>query len=263
MAAILKRRFPQLLRLSVHLGGILPVVFLVRDALADQLTANPYQEAEQRTGETALILLLFSLACTPLSILFGFTRAVKHRRALGLYAFFYASLHLFIFSVLDYGLDWAIIWETVVEKRFIFVGLAAFLCLLALAVTSFRWWMKRMGKNWTRLHRIVYLAGGLVILHFAWVVKGDVLGLSGSIAKPILYGVILALLLAVRIPPLRRAIVRFRRSIEPRRVRTVPLAPQEPVRVPTPAGDARAGDDLAARRRDKRLIQGSKGTVDR
>jgi len=241
MLELLKRRFPLLLRLSVHLGGILPVVFLVRDTLTDQLTANPYQKAEQRTGETALILLLFSLACTPLSILFGFTRAVKHRRALGLYAFFYASLHLFIFSVLDYGLDWPIIWETVVENRYIFVGLAAFLCLLALAVTSFRWWMKRLGKNWTRLHRIVYLAGGLVILHFAWVVKGDVLGLSGSIAKPILYGVILALLLAVRIPPLRRAIVNFRRSLQPRSARRIIVpAPELPLGK-APVSDTRAG----------------------
>jgi len=213
MSFALNRRFPLLLRMSVHLGGVLPLIFLVRDALTDRLSANPYQMAEQRTGETALIFLLLSLACTPLNILFGFSRAVKHRRALGLYAFFYASLHLFIFSVLDYGLNWKFIWETVVENRYIFVGLAAFLCLLALAVTSFRWWMKRMGKNWTRLHRVVYLAGGLVILHLAWVIKGDVLGLSGGVEKPIIYGAILASLLIVRIPPVRRAIVRFRRQL--------------------------------------------------
>jgi len=221
MITELKRRFPLLLRLAVHLGGILPLVFLVRDALTDNLTVNPYQKAEQRTGETALVLLLFSLACTPLNILFGFSRAVKHRRTLGLYAFFYASLHLFIFSVLDYGLDWEIIWDTVLENRYIFVGLAAFLCLLALAVTSFRWWMKRMGKNWTRLHRVVYLAGGLAILHLAWVIKGDVLGLAGNVGKPILYGTILAVLLVVRIPPIRRTIVQFRREIQHRTAGTI------------------------------------------
>jgi len=110
-------------------------------------------------------------------------------------------------------------------------------------VTSFRWWLKRLGKNWTRLHRIVYLAGGLVILHFAWVVKGDVLGLSGSIMKPVLYGILLALMLVVRIPPLRRAIVNFRRTVQPRRTRTVILAPQESQRVKTPVGNPRAGSE--------------------
>lgn len=200
-----------LLRLAVHLGGLLPLALLVYDGATGGLSANPYQEAEQRTGEAALVLLLFSLACTPASILFGFTRAVKHRRALGLYAFFYAALHLFIYTALDYGLDWSLMWLDLRDKRYILAGLAAFACLLALAVTSFRWWMKRLGKNWTRLHRLVYLAGGLVILHYAWVVKGDVLGLAGSVAKPLAYGLALAFLLAVRVPPLRRAILRLRR----------------------------------------------------
>lgn len=210
----IKHNFP--LRLGVHLGSLLPLFLLAYDALTGGLSVNPYQEAEKRTGETALVLLLFSLACTPVSILLGFSRAVKHRRALGLYAFFYAGLHLFIYTVLDYGLDFALLWQNLLENRYIPVGLAAFACLLALAVTSFRWWMKRMGKNWTRLHRLVYLAGGLVILHYAWVVKGDVLGLAGSVIKPIAYGLALALLLAVRIPPLRRAIIRTRRGWEQR-----------------------------------------------
>jgi len=214
MLAHLKQRFPLLLRVAVHLGSLLPLVLLIINARTGNLTVNPYQKAEQYTGETALILLLLSLACTPLNILFGFSRAVKHRRALGLYAFFYASLHMFIFTVLDYGLDGELLWLAVMENRYVFVGLAAFLCLLALAVTSFKWWMKRMGKNWSRLHRVVYAAGGLVILHYAWVVKGDVLGLTGNVVKPILYGLILALLLAVRIPPLRRAIIQYRRQIQ-------------------------------------------------
>lgn len=211
----LRSRFSIVLQPAVHLGSLLPLALLVRDALTDSLSANPFQEVEQRTGETALILLLFSLACTPLNILFGFSRAVKHRRALGLYAFFYAGLHLFVFTVLDYGFDGQLLLDTVRKNRYILVGLAAFLCLLALAVTSFRWWMKRMGKNWTRLHRIVYLAGGLVIVHYAWVVKGDVLGLSGNILKPLLYGTLLALLLVVRIPPVRRAMIQYRRRFQP------------------------------------------------
>lgn len=209
----IKRHFPLLLRLAVHLGSLAPLAWLILDALTGSLSANPIQEAEQRTGQAALVLLLLSLACTPLNILFGFSRAVRHRRALGLYAFFYAALHLSIFTVLDYGLAWDLLWETALEKRYILVGLAAFASLLVLAITSFRWWMKRMGKNWTRLHRLVYPAGGLVILHYAWVVKGDVLGISGDVLEPILYGAALALLLAVRVPPLRRAILRLRRQV--------------------------------------------------
>jgi len=211
-----KRRFALILRIAVHLGSLLPLILLVVKALTGNLSANPFQEAEQRTGDAALIMLLLSLSSTPLNILFGFSQLVKHRRALGLYAFFYAGLHLFIFTVLDYGLNGQLLLETVQENRYIVVGLAAFLCLLVLAATSFKWWMKRMGKNWTRLHRIVYFTGVLVILHYAWVVKGNVLGLAGNVAKPLLSGLILALLLAVRIPPLRQAIIRFRRQLKQR-----------------------------------------------
>lgn len=211
--AAFHKHFPLLPRLALHLGSLAPLALLMLDALTGSLSANPIQEAEQRTGQAAIVLLLLSLACTPLNILFGFSRAVKHRRALGLYAFFYAGLHLFIFTVLDYGLAWGLLWDTILEKRYIFAGLAAFACLLALAVTSFRWWMKRMGKNWSRLHRLAYLAGGLAVLHYAWVVKGDVLGFSGDVVRPIVYGVVLALLLAARVPPLRRAIVRLRRQV--------------------------------------------------
>lgn len=216
MVKFMKSQHPLLLRLTVHLGSLLPLFLLISDGLAGSLSANPFQETEQRTGETALVLLLLSLTCTPLNILFGFSQAVKHRRALGLYAFFYASLHLFIFTMLDYGLDIPLLVEALQDNRYILVGLAAFLCLLVLAVTSFRWWMKRLGKAWTRLHRIVYLAGGLVILHFAWAVKGDVLGLSGNVANPLLYGALLAVLLSVRIPPVRRSIIQLRRRIQHR-----------------------------------------------
>lgn len=214
----IKHWIPNFLRIAVHLGSVTPLVLLVSDMLMGNLSANPYQEAEQRTGETALVLLLLSLSCTALNILFGFSRAVKHRRALGLYAFLYASVHLFIFVVLDYGFDGKLLIDAVQENSYILVGLAAFLCLVALAITSFRWWMKRLGKNWTRLHRIVYLAAGLVIVHYAWVVKGDLLGLSGNVIKPLLYGSLLALLLVVRIPPIRRAILQLRRQSQHRHV---------------------------------------------
>lgn len=217
MKTIFKRKFPLLLRIATHVGALVPLAILIWDFQNNRLTANPIQAAEQRTGTTALVLLLLSLACTPLNTLFRFSWAIQRRRALGLYAFFYASLHLFIFTVIDYGLDWTTLWLMLSEKRYIIVGLAAFTILIALAATSFKSSMKRMGKNWKRLHRLVYLAGILVIVHFAWVVKGNVTSLSGDVLRPALYGAVLALLLALRIPIVRRAVARARQQMLARR----------------------------------------------
>lgn len=213
MPTRLRRKFPFLLRLATHLGALIPLAILAWDYLTNHLTANPIQAAEQRTGIIALVFLLLSLACTPLNTLFRFSQAIQRRRALGLYAFFYASLHVFIFMVVDYGLDWPTLWQMLVEKRYILAGLGAFVLLIALAVTSFRWWMKRMGKGWKRLHQLVYLAGLLAILHFVWVVKGDLIRLGGDVLRPILYGIVLGLLLSLRIPAIRRGIVYLRQRI--------------------------------------------------
>ncbi len=213
MPKIVQRKFSLVLRIATHIGALLPLLVLVLDFQNHRLTENPIQAAEQRTGTIALVLLLLSLACTPLNTLFRFSWAIQRRRALGLYAFFYASLHLFIFTVVDYGLDWSTLWQMLSEKRYIVVGLAAFTILVALAATSFRRSMKRMGKSWKRLHQLVYLAGALVILHFAWVVKGNVTSLNGDVLRPVLYGAALALLLAMRIPAVRKAIVRARQQI--------------------------------------------------
>jgi methionine sulfoxide reductase heme-binding subunit len=208
----MKRTLSTLLRIAVHAGGILPLLVLAWAYQTNQLTINPIQASEQRTGDLALYFLLLSLACTPLSTLTGFSQITQRRRALGLYAFLYTAIHLFIFTFLDYGLDWSSIWQMVIEKRYIFVGVMAFLALVPLAVTSFGGLMKRMGKNWKRLHRLVYVAGGLVILHFAWVVKGNVLRLNGAIDRPLLFGAIFLLLLILRLPPIRRAISRWRQN---------------------------------------------------
>jgi methionine sulfoxide reductase heme-binding subunit len=213
MVTSLRRKFPILPRVATHLGALIPLAILAWDYQTNQLTANPIQAAEQRTGIMALVLLLLSLACTPLNTLFRFSQAIRLRRALGLYAFFYASLHLFIFTVVDYGLDWPTLWQMLAEKRYIIAGLGTFVILVVLAVTSFRWWMKRMGKGWKRLHQLVYLAGMLAILHFAWVVKGNVIHLGGDVLRPILYCAVLILLLLLRIPAIRRGIVYVRQRI--------------------------------------------------
>ena len=180
------------------------------------LGVNPVQAATQWAGRFALIYLLFSLACMPLNALFGFRQALKVRRALGLYAFMFAAVHLGIFVGLDYVFDWTLLWLDVANKRYVFVGAGAMLILLALAVTSFRWWMKRLGKNWKRLHRLVYLAGMLVVVHYAWAKKGDLFRLQGDILGPLVAGVILLVLLAVRIPALRKAVRAMRSRLKKR-----------------------------------------------
>ena len=197
-------RFPRLTKLQilVHLAGIFPLAWLLFDFFTNNLTVNPIQAVTLRTGKYALIFLILSLACTPLNTVFHFRQALKVRRALGLYAFFYAGLHFLIFIGVDYGFDPVLLKEAIFEKRFALVGFTAFLILLPLAITSTRGWMKRLGKNWFRLHRLVYLAALLVIVHYVWLVKSD-------IRIPILYGFVIIVLLILRIPIIRRFFGKF------------------------------------------------------
>src|SRR5919202_759232 len=171
------------LRVLTHFGAWIPLAVLIWDGVHDRLTVNPIQEISFRTGKIALTLLVLSLACTPVNTLFGFRQVLPLRRPLGLYAFTYACLHLFNFVVVDYGLDAGLIKQAIVEKRYVLVGFAAFLLLTPLAITSTKGWMRRLGKRWKRLHRVVYLAAVLAVIHFYWLVKAD-------IRTPVLYGTI-------------------------------------------------------------------------
>ncbi|HEU4324258.1 MAG TPA: protein-methionine-sulfoxide reductase heme-binding subunit MsrQ [Roseiflexaceae bacterium] len=191
------------IRLAAHAGALVPLAAMVWAFFTGGLSANPIQDLTFRTGEAALVLLVLSLACTPVNRLLGWKPAQALRRPLGLYAFFYAALHLLVFVVLDYGLDWSLILATVAEKRYVIAGFAAFLLLLPLAVTSTKGWQRRLGKRWSLLHRLVYLAAPLAVLHFALLVKAD-------LREPLLFGAALALLLATRLPPVRRALARLR-----------------------------------------------------
>jgi sulfoxide reductase heme-binding subunit YedZ len=196
------------LRLLTHIAALVPLALLLWDYQHDQLTVNPIQEATFRTGKTALVLLVLSLACTPLNTLLGLRQVLPLRRPLGLYAFAYAVMHLLIFVVVDYGLDPQLIWETVVEKRYVLVGFSAFLLLLPLAITSTKGWMRRLGPRWKRLHRLVYLAALLVVVHFVWLVKSD-------IREPLLYGAAVVLLLVLRAPAIRRTLTNLRYRHKP------------------------------------------------
>jgi sulfoxide reductase heme-binding subunit YedZ len=199
-----------MLQLITHVGALVPLAVLVWDGLNDQLTVNPIQEISSRTGKIALILLVLSLACTPLNTLFGLKQLLPLRRLLGLYAFGYSVLHLLNFAVVDYGLDPVLLREVIFEKRYVLVGFAAFLLLAPLAITSTQWFQRRLGKRWKVLHRLVYPAVLLSIVHFVWLVKADV-------REPLMYGAIVVLLLALRLPSVRRTLTTIRQTWTARR----------------------------------------------
>lgn len=199
---------PPILRLTTHIGALTPLAIIIWDYFNNQLTVNPIQEVTLRTGRYALILLILSLACTPLNTAFGWRKVLPLRRTLGLYAFMYAGFHFLIFVGLDYGFDWALIQEAIFEKRYALIGFAAFLILSALAITSTKGWMKRLGKNWKRLHKLVYPAALLVIIHFVWLVKAD-------IRRPLTYGAVVVFLLILRWPAIRKWVGNLRRRDKP------------------------------------------------
>ena len=174
------------------LGGVVPgVVITWRLFRGDYV--NPAEALEHATGFTALWFLLSSLAATPLRRLTGLAAFTRLRKPLGLWAFAYALVHLGCYLVFDQSLLWGEIWYDIRERPYIPVGFAAFLILLSLAVTSPTWAMKRLGgRRWQALHRLVYVAAALGVLHFLWLVKLD-------LRRPILAGVVLVALLAMRL----------------------------------------------------------------
>jgi sulfoxide reductase heme-binding subunit YedZ len=199
-------------RILVHLSAWLPLSWIVWGYFNGNLTVNPIQTAQQRLGRIALVLLLSSLACTPLRLLTGWNRPLAVRRALGVYAFLYAAAHFLVLVGIDYGFHLEFLRKDLAGKPYIWLGAGAFAALLPLAVTSFGWWKRRLGKNWKRLHRLVYFAAPLVVIHFAWARKGSLTTLAGDITLPLVAGLLLVLLLAVRVPPVRRWIVGLRQG---------------------------------------------------
>lgn len=206
----MKRVRISILQIIVHIAGWAPLALLVYDYINDRLTANPIQAIEQRTGVYALTFLLVSLACTPVASIFGWKQLTGRRKALGNYGFLYACFHLTTFFGIDYGLDLVAVWRDVWNKPYIIIGAIAFLLLLPLAITSFTYWMKRLGKNWKRLHKLVYIISPLVILHYLLVVKGDITQLKGNLSQPILYLGIALLLLILRITKVKLALIGLR-----------------------------------------------------
>ena len=188
----------------VYLAAFAPLAVLIIQAIADRLTANPIQAITQRTGQTAVIGLLLTLACTPINTITGWRAVLTVRRALGLWAGFYVLLHFLTFAMLDYGLDLRQIGQAIIEKPFILVGLITLLLLIPLAITSTRSAMRIMGARWKKLHRLNYLTAVLAVMHYLLAAKAD------FAAQPLIYGGILGILMLLRIKPVRQWFIRRR-----------------------------------------------------
>lgn len=187
-----------------HVGSLFPLFLLLWDQLQGNLSINPIDDYTDRTGSTAIILLLLSLAVTPVQTITGWRQVSTIRRALGLYAFGYGLLHMLVFVGLDYGFSLEfILLDGLPTKPYILVGLAALLLMLPLALTSTKAAMKRLGRNWKKLHRLAYAAGILAVVHFIWVKKLP-------FGEPTIYAFILALLLVARIPAVRAWLAKLR-----------------------------------------------------
>lgn len=179
-------------KVGIHIAALSPLALLLLDWQLNRLGFNPIQEITKRTGRDALVLLLLALSVSPVYKIFGLHQVLRIRRILGVYAFFYASLHFLTFIGLDFGFNFDLIIMGILEKPFALLGFTAFLMLSLLAITSTNGWKKRLGKNWKRIHWLIYLAAPLVIIHFLWASKQNY-------GESILYGVAAALLILWRI----------------------------------------------------------------
>lgn len=188
----MRRRRLGLVKAGVFLICLLPLSILAWDAVAGNLGANPIEAVTRRLGDWAIRFLIIALAVTPVRRLTGWGEVARYRRMLGLFAFFYAILHVLSYVGLDHFFAWGDIWADIVKRRYITVGLLAVLLLLPLAVTSTAGMVRRLGgRRWRLLHRLVYPAGVLAVLHFYMLVKADW-------REPLLYGAIVGALLGYR-----------------------------------------------------------------
>lgn len=186
------RLFRWLFKPLLSVACLLPFALLVRGVVLDDLGPNPLETVTHITGDWALRFLLITLAMTPLRRLLGQAWPLRMRRMLGLYVFFYATLHLLIWTVLDQELRWSAMWEDIVKRPYVTIGFTAWLLLVPMALTSTRAAMRRLGRRWVRLHRLVYPTAALGVLHFCWLVEADWL-------EPGLYGLVLGSLILSRL----------------------------------------------------------------
>jgi methionine sulfoxide reductase heme-binding subunit len=183
----------RLTKIALFLAALIPLERLLWKALHDALGANPIEVITHSTGDWTLIFVLTTLAITPLRRITRQYWLIGFRRMLGLFAFFYGTLHFLTYIWLDRFFDLHEMLKDIEKRRFITVGFSAFVLMIPLALTSTAWSIRRLGgKNWQRLHRLIYLTGILAVVHYIWLVKADR-------RKPLEYGAVLTILLAYRV----------------------------------------------------------------
>jgi methionine sulfoxide reductase heme-binding subunit len=190
----LTQRYRYIYKPLVFIASLLPFVLLACGALGlfgVSLGADPVKKLEHECGKTALNLLLITLAVTPVRQLTGLTQLVRLRRMLGLFAFFYVVVHFTVYLTLDLELNWRTVGADILKRPYITIGFTALLLLVPLAATSTNGMMRRLGRRWQKLHRLIYVIAVLGVWHFYWQVKRDV-------REPLIYAAILAVLLGYR-----------------------------------------------------------------
>jgi sulfoxide reductase heme-binding subunit YedZ len=182
-----------ILKPAVFVACLVPAGLLIWRGFAGDLTANPIEFITHRTGDWTLRLLLITLAITPLRRLTGWNASIRLRRMLGLFAFFYGSLHFLTYVVLDHFFAFASILDDVTRRRYVTAGFAGFMLMIPLAVTSTQAMVRRLGgRRWRALHRLVYVSAIAGVVHYTWLVKADV-------GPPLMCGAVLAVLLGIRV----------------------------------------------------------------
>lgn len=187
------------MKLFINIGVLIPLAWVGWQVLTGQLGANPITTLEQTSGRIALSLLTLTLAITPLAAITRQPAFLPFRLWLGLYSFLYASLHVFILVILDYGGNIPLLISTFINKPFIWAGMGTFLILVFLALSSLNTIKKKMGTGWKVTHRLIYLGAILALVHYLLVVKGSLATLSGNLARPLVYAAIILTLLTARI----------------------------------------------------------------
>ncbi len=182
----------KILKPIVFLAALGPLGLLAWNALHNNLGANPIEEITHQTGLWTLILLLATLSITPLRRLTSFNWVIQYRRMIGLFAFFYGCLHLTTYLWLDQSFDFQAILKDVYKRPFITAGFTAFVLMVPLAVTSTKGWIRRLGKRWQLLHRLIYFSTAAGVFHFIWLVKKD-------LREPLIYATVFGVLMLIRV----------------------------------------------------------------
>jgi len=176
----------------LFLSSLGPLFYLLWGVFTDNLGANPIENMLHTTGWWALFFLILTLVITPLRKISGWNKLIRFRRMLGLFGFFYATLHFGVYLGLDRLLEWGEIVKDLSKRPYITVGFTAWLLLIPLAITSNKGWIRRLGKRWQKLHRLIYISALGGVLHFWWLVKADIF-------EPLLFGLAWAVLMLARV----------------------------------------------------------------